>query len=237
MGAMAMKFTASLGLALGLGCVFTPLGCASGPQGTRMGPSHRSSDGPSVPASTVARLTECAEQGAGRLTDTHYAIMFDVAVKEDGEIHEAKIRESLIGDREIESCMTQALLAMSLPGVVTPLRPSATVSRGTMSPDARVPMGNVLVLPVAVNLVPIVLVAAGVTIVVAVTVHAISGLATRDDATDEEAEKERCKKVLEKCIEKCTREAIPSGSPSGDPFFKCRRQCLQAENCWGVKLY
>jgi hypothetical protein len=94
-------------------------------------------------------------------------------------------------------------------------------------------MGNVMVLGGAVSLVPILIVAAGVTIIVGVTIHVLSDTFTSTrDATDEDGEKMRCKKVLERCIEKCTEETIPTGTYNGDLFFVCRRKCLEAENCW-----
>jgi hypothetical protein len=46
-------------------------------------------------------------------------------------------------------------------------------------------------------------------------------------------ERERCKKVKEQCIDKCSDE-LDSGDYSGDPFFKCKRECLEKENCWGT---
>ncbi len=74
-------------------------------------------------------------------------------------------------------------------------------------------------------------------IVVVVAVLVVVAVVSLKDGTDEEAEKERCKKVLESCIQKCTKEAIPSGELSGDRFFKCRKECLEAADCWGVRLY
>jgi hypothetical protein len=49
-----------MGLALGLGLTFTPLGCGSGQEFT-VEPSHHAHEGPSVPRATVAQLTDCTE--------------------------------------------------------------------------------------------------------------------------------------------------------------------------------
>ncbi|MDI3281763.1 hypothetical protein [Polyangium sp. 15x6] len=161
------EVTKCLGLALGLGFVFTPLGCGSSPMGNPRPSHHGSHDGPSVPAATVAQLEDCAEHGAARLTDTHYAIMFDVDLAADGQVDKVKVRESLINDREIVSCMEDALHGMSLPGVVTSLRSSGPVYGGSVSTDGRAPVGHpaAAAAGAAVNLVPILIVAAGVTIV------------------------------------------------------------------------
>ncbi|HVK68630.1 MAG TPA: hypothetical protein VM694_29425 [Polyangium sp.] len=86
--------------------------------------------------------------------------MFDVDVAGDGQVDKAKVRESMINDREIVSCMEGALQAMSLPGVVTPLRSSGPVYGGSVSPEGRTPLGHpaaaAAVAGAAVNLIPIV---------------------------------------------------------------------------------
>ncbi|MDI1442908.1 hypothetical protein [Polyangium sp. 6x1] len=125
--------------------------------------------------------------------------MFDVDVKADGQVDKAKVRESMIGDREIVSCMEDALRGMSLPGVVTPLRSSEPVSEGMVSPRARAPMGNILVLGGAVSLVPIVLIAAGVTIVVAVTAHVAEEAV--EAAGRRRAVQRRCQALLDECLD------------------------------------
>jgi hypothetical protein len=107
------------------------------------------------------------QRGRSRLTDdTVYAIMVDVEVTESGSVDAAKVRESMIPDSGMESCMVSALEAMSVP-----LSVMAKLISQSDSPQSRGYMGNVFVLGAAVNLVPIVIVAAGVTILVAVTVH------------------------------------------------------------------
>ncbi|MDI3283847.1 hypothetical protein [Polyangium sp. 15x6] len=225
MNSMATRLTASLGLAFGLGFVFTPLGCGSGPMGNPRPSHHGSGDGPSVPAATVSELEACAEHGAGRLKGTHYAILFDVDVMESGEVRAAKIRESEIGDREMEACMEHALQAMSLPGVVTPLRSSAP--EGVMlSPHARGALGNVMVLGPAVSLVPVLIVAAGVTIIVVVTVHAVEETA---EAAGRRRDIERmCKREEVKCLEyrpqpEWNRKRFGDWKQCGDCYSECLR--------------
>ncbi|MDI1477589.1 hypothetical protein [Polyangium sp. y55x31] len=234
MRSTATRLTASLGLAFGLGFGFTPLGCGSSPMGNPRPSAHGSHDGPSVPPATVAQLGECAEHGAARLTDTHYAIMFDVDVKADGQVDEAKVRESMIGDREIESCMTRVLTGMSLPGVVTPLRSSGPVYGGSVSPEGRAPMGHpaAAAAAAAVNLSPILIIAGGVTIVVAVTVHVAEEVVSEMSRPKDEPPptQQDCKQVKDDCIVTCSRSSLPTGD-HGFKFWNCVNKCMKAAGC------
>ncbi|TKC90035.1 hypothetical protein [Polyangium fumosum] len=200
--------------------------------GTPRPSGHGSGDGPSVPAATVAALQDCAEHGAARLTDTHYAILFDVEVTGDGQVDKARVRESMIGDREIVSCMEDALHGMSLPGVVTPLRSSGTVygGGGSVSPEGRTPLGHpaAAAAVVAVNLVPIVLVAAGVTIVVAVTVHVAEEAAEAIRRWPKKVE-EKCQPPFQECLEnpwqpKRNRETYGNYKDCGGCLAECRNK-------------
>jgi hypothetical protein len=127
---------------------------------------------PTVPETTVTQLSDCLQQGASRLTDTHYAILFNVNVNERGEVSMVKIKDSMIGDREIESCMVRALEVMSLPSSITAMRSLQPVSR-RMPAESRAPMGTVMVFGAGVSLIPITIVAAGVTIIVGITLYGV----------------------------------------------------------------
>jgi hypothetical protein len=115
--------TLSMGLAFCLSLGFTPLGCG-GTQDTGYRPTLPKREGPTAPEATVTQLTDCTRQGASRLTDTHYAILFDVNVTEGSHVSMVEIKDSVIGDREIESCMVRALEGMSLPSSITAMRSS-----------------------------------------------------------------------------------------------------------------
>jgi hypothetical protein len=221
----------AVGIALCLGLAFTPLGCGSNQDHAVEPWGRRAHEGPSAPESTVAQLRECAERGALRLTDTHYAILFDVNAMESGHVSLAKVRDSMIPDRGMESCMGRALEAMVLPRTITALRPSQRVSSGMVSPESRAHTGNALVIGAAVELLPILIVAAGVTIIVAVTVHVMSDKsASTRDATDEERERERCKKVKQDCITYCSDTTLPTPN-FGWEFQKCKNECLERQDC------
>jgi hypothetical protein len=221
MGSPVARLTSSIGLALGLGLTFTPLGCGSGQEFT-VEPSHHAHEGPSVPRATVAQLTDCTNEGAARLTDTSYAILFDVDVDVDGRVKGARVKDSLLGDRGIESCMVHALRGMSLPASI--LRRA-----GRVSPESRQYVGNAAA-GVLVALGPIVLVAAGITFIVVVSVYVVSETATSTrDAIDEDAEKERCKKVKNKCIGDC-QKTLPTPD-HGFKFWNCVNKCMEVEGC------
>src|SRR5262249_49553329 len=154
------RLASSMGLAVCLGFAFTPLGCGSSQtMGTE---TFSSSGGPEAPDETIARLKDCADEGAAALSRSHYAIPFVVAVTERGWVRTAKVREPRIPDHGMEACMADALEAMPVPLSVR----ARLVSLQPVSPGSREYMGDVFLLGGAVSLVPIVLVAAGVTIVV-----------------------------------------------------------------------
>jgi hypothetical protein len=187
------RLASSLGLAAWLGLAFMPVGCG-GSQETSHEPLHHESDGPTAPKYTVDQLSACAKQGAARMTDgSHALISFDADVDESGRVGRVEIRDSAIGDQGIESCMVGVLEAMLVPRYLL---------RGMflwqpVSPASRGMVGNALVVGAAVNLVPIVIVAAGVTIIVALTFHVAEEAA---EAISQRAEK-KCAKLRNECLE------------------------------------
>ncbi|TKD09909.1 hypothetical protein [Polyangium fumosum] len=186
-----------------------------------------------LPASTVHALQACAEKHAGRLGRHAYEVDFQVELT-DNRVSKVTPKGPRLDDAGLEGCMLDVLRTMADAGY-TP-NPDELISHGGLLPSRGL-LANVSVISQLIRLAPLIVSASGVTIVVGVAVLVVAAAVSLKDAADEDAEKERCKKVLEGCIEKCTREAIPSGSPSGDPFFKCRRDCLEAGNCWGMKLH
>jgi hypothetical protein len=88
-----------------------------------------------------------------------------------------------------------------------------------------------MVLGGAVPLVPILIVAAGVTIIIGVTIHVLSDASTSTrDATDEDREERRCKKVKQECIEYCS-DITMSTPDFGWKFFNCKNDCLERQGC------
>ena len=142
-----------------------------------------------------------------------------------------EIKDSSIDDENITSCMASVLRTMSLPASVTELRSSQRASDGRVSPQSRALTGNVLVLGgVIVNLVPIVIVAAGVTIVVGIAIELVSEMSKPKWISEEEYE--RCRKVFEACELMCRKPGGPSKYYGS--YGLCMKECRDAEGCWGV---
>lgn len=207
-----------------MGLAFLPLGCEITPEA--VAPRVESAQEyqlPEAPPGVEAALTACVEEGVGRIKDKHYAVLFNVTSTSDGHVDSATVRDSMLADRGIESCMAHVLAGMSLPESITTFRPPVPLSMTEVAPGSRGLVGNVAALGgVLVNLVPIVITAAGVTILVGI------GVLIYRDAKD----RERCRKVTQQCIDKCTDERIPSYDPGGNPFHRCVKECKEAENCW-----
>jgi hypothetical protein len=216
MSSSITRLASGMGLALCLGIAFTPLGCGSS-QEFPAEPPRQAQEGPTAPESTVALLTECAKRGAAHLTDTHYAILFDVDVNGSGSVGEARVRDSMLPDREMEACMVGALEAMSVPRSVMAMRSSHRVSGGKVSPESRAYMGDVSVVGGAiVNLVPILVVIAGVTVLVGVTLYVAEYIAEETA----EAVRRRRTKVERKCY---------------PPLYQCLGYHKQPE--WNREIY
>lgn len=196
MSARITRVASGMGLAVCLGLAFTPLGCGSS-QDVPVELPHQAREEPRAPEATVAQLTECARRGAAHLTDTHYAIVFDVDVTEDGSVSEARLRDSLLPDREMEACMASALGAMVVPRSVMAMRSWRRVSGGRVSPESRAYTGDAEVVGGAIiELIPILVFVAGVTIIVGVTAHAVGYVA---DEIAEAVRKRRRTQVEKKC--------------------------------------
>src|SRR5262245_21713838 len=190
-----LRLTSSMGLALCLGLAFTPLGCG-GSQGMGMESTHGAGEGPQAPAEAVAQLTECANDGRARLTETAYDFQFEVEVTESGNAGRVKLRDSYPGERGLETCMIRAL-----EGMPVPLSVSRMLSAQAVSPEARGPMGNVVVLAAGgtVALAPIFIVAAGVTlgvfVVLSVSKEAVEAARRRSKI------KKQCMEWQVECLE------------------------------------
>jgi len=153
------------------------------------------SDGPTAPASTVAQLEACAHGGVGGMKEgMYYAILVDADVGESGHVERVKVRDSDVAGQGIESCMVNALGAMQVPRYIV----RGMFASGPVSPGARGAVGNVLVVGAAVNLVPIVIVAAGVTFIVAVTLHVAEE--TAEAVKRRRKVEEKCKPRFEECL-------------------------------------
>jgi hypothetical protein len=100
-------------------------------------------------------------------------------VTEDGHAGRVRLKDSSPSDGEMESCMTDVLKDMPVPpSAVQALTPQTEAE--AVSPESRGFIGNpLLAVMVLVELVPVVVVAAGVTVVVGVTVYTTAETAKR----------------------------------------------------------
>jgi hypothetical protein len=186
-----LRLTSAVGLAVCLSLVFTPLGCGGSSQGS-VEPARAANEGPQVPEGTFSAMMECVTDAKGRLTDTVYAMQFDVEVTERGEAGRVKFRDSSPSERALEACIGHALEGMTVPVSVLRRIPkekaASTESRGLMGQVWE----EVLLVGAGVSLGPIYLTAAGVTVIVMVGVY----------ATSEAVDKYRkLRKRREKCLD------------------------------------
>jgi hypothetical protein len=188
------RSTFAVGLTLCLSLAFTPLGCggSGGSQGDGPSAPHGGED-PTVPASIVPGLSACAEQGRALFTDTTYAFQFDVAVTESGHADRVKVKGSYPSDPGTERCMARALEGMAVPPYVV-----QALLADAFPPESRGAVGFVMVIGGAVALVPVAITAAGVTVLVGVTVS----LAKEAVETIRQRRKRRqkCLDMFETCV-------------------------------------
>jgi hypothetical protein len=218
------RLTLAAGLALCLGLAFVPVSCG-GSRGFEA--SSHGGDGPTIPDATVAELRACAEKSKGRLKETTYAFQFAVEVTEDGHAGRVRLKDSSPSDGEMESCMPDVLKDMPVPpAAVQALTPPAEAE--AVLPESRGLVGNPLLAAAAVvELIPIALVAASVTVIVGVTIY----------ASNEAVKKVRRKRRINaKCLEMfvvcqelgppCT-TGFPGCSDWGiTPCRACQIKCL-----------
>ncbi len=156
-----LRLTSSVGLALCLSLVFTPLGCGGSNQGiVSVEPARAAHEGPQVPQGTFSAMMACVTEAKGRLTDTAYALQFDVEVTESGEVGRVKLRDAYPSERALEACLGHSLEDMTLPVSVLRL----LSKQKAVSPASRGLMGQgfeeVLLIGAGTSLGPIFLTAA-----------------------------------------------------------------------------
>lgn len=229
-----VRLTLAVGLALGLGLAFTPLGCGGSQQGVDA--SSHGGDGPGIPEATVLALKACASQGRARLKETTYAFQFAVEVTEDGHAGRVRLKDSSPSDAGMEECMARALEDMPVPPSVVQALSQQAEQVEAVSPASRGLMGNpfLAMLGGAVELGTIVLTAAGVTVVVGVSIYAAEEIV--------EAVKRRrksraqcyaaCDAAAEVCEESCRMSTKPGTverqlcwSACNEGNGQCKRKC------------
>jgi hypothetical protein len=122
------RLALSLGLTLGLGYAFTPLGCGG------VMPAAE------VPEDVARLLRGCALDHRKHLGSVRHSVSFEVKFDSDGEVDSVVLRESTLGDELLELCMASALRSLSEDDL--PLRRSEDRPRGSGAPESRAFLGQ-----------------------------------------------------------------------------------------------
>ena len=175
-------------------------------------PQPRAAQNPEAPGKTIAELQACADRYALGLSVDSAAIMYDIEAKP----YSVKIKDSMISGSALEVCLTQAFEDMEL----TP----AILNAQHVSPQSRSNLGVVQAAAAPIALLPIVLVAGGVTILVGVTIYVGAGAI---DAVG----KYRRKPNKNRCL-----DAAAGGTYMWREFCNSLPNAVDREACWSRDL-
>lgn len=230
-----------MGVALSLGVAFVPLGCG----GSRGGfdPAAPGQGDAEVPEGVALKLRTCAAEHRAHLPGSaEYSVSFDVKLSSDGEVDSVALRESTLGDEDLEACMAHALRALSVADL--PMRRSDSISKDPVAPPSRGLLGQAQALPLVCLASPPCLLTAVIVVgvaIVAVEVVVLASSTTKPKpqtaptatavptSTTTTADID-CKKVKQDCIEKCSDTALPTPD-FGVKFRRCMRACMEAKGC------
>jgi hypothetical protein len=138
---------------------------------------------PEAPPETVAQLQACVDRFAPDLSSDSYAILLDLEATKSGKVTKVKVKDSMIAGSAVEACLLGALKRMAVPA-------TAINTRHEVSPQSRSMVGVAQAAAAPIALLPIALTAAGVTILVGVTIYVVAHA-----VDDVRAEQERSKSV------------------------------------------
>ena len=133
---LAVGLTLAMGYTSGL---FTLGGC---------GAASRPWNGP-LPEPVVDKLTDCGKQGPKALQRVEHALVFSVAMTEDGRVDDVLLTDSTLHFPEVETCMTQALYGLSATAEAPPLRRRTLESGVASLPGARPLLGQLQMIQAA----------------------------------------------------------------------------------------
>ncbi|TKC98528.1 hypothetical protein [Polyangium fumosum] len=180
-------------------------------------------EGPHAPNKTIARLRWCVEEYGGDLGGRSFEFDYDVKVDEEGR---AVSVTSDVLNADFDGCTRAALRAMEVPPELLLTWMSRPLARGDGQTNAaRGLAGNVLVIVgVVVKLAPIIIEAAGVTILFTIT------LAIADEVI-EAIRKYRPNPNLNRCL-----DAAAGGESMWKEFCRAVAEKLpdpyDAQECW-----
>lgn len=184
MNSKTRRTAVSMLLAACIGLVTCPIGCGAA-QDDYIVVNHHGlalppiSAEPTIPEATVEQLEQCVRVHVADLRGHAHDVKLDIAVTEQGNVEEVQLRSSTLQHQSMESCMIHTLEQMSVPATIFHMRSSTPISGGESMLHDRGPIGFIQALGGTIALAPIVIIAAGVTIAVAVTAEAADALRKR----------------------------------------------------------
>lgn len=190
------RFTCAIVLGAMLPMSLMPGGCAAADDYVEVQSPPQPTESSTVveqelPEATKLALQTCAKEHAAKLPKHSYNIAFEIQVTARGEIDEIKAKGNRLENAEIETCMTEALKALSVRDY---LRPDDSLTSPpepqSVSSSSRALLGTTALLPQAIRLAPIVITApGGVIIVVAVVIVVAIAVASMSAECVEEWDK------------------------------------------------
>lgn len=130
-----------------------------------------------MPAEIVEKLKNCVRHNAGELKKYSHEIRFITGLTGEGVVADVAVEKSTIISDVIISCMEGAVTGISIMADNTHRRSLESISSREWSTDSRTSLGIAQALAGAVALGPIMIVAAGATIAIYVTVTTIEAVA------------------------------------------------------------
>src|SRR5687768_10075287 len=115
------RLALSSGLTLVLGVAFMPLGCGGGL-------AHGDAE---VPEGVARRVRTCAVKHRTHLRSAEHSVRFDVTLASDGQVDSVALKDSTLGDEDLEDCMAGALQSLSADDL--PMRRSDSRRRGPVA--------------------------------------------------------------------------------------------------------
>lgn len=216
------RLALSSGLTLALGFTFTPLGCG----GSAPAAAHGDAE---VPEGVALRFRTCAVEHRTHIRPVEHSVRFDVTLAKGGQVDSVALKDSTLGDQDLEDCMADALQSLSARDL--PLRRSESRPRGPLAPDSRAVFGQAeaalacLASPPCLLTLTFLIGAAYIT--VQIYLYALSTAATETAVSTTDID---CKKVKQDCIYECSDKEFPTGDFAAS-YWRCLRKCMEAKGC------
>lgn len=188
----------------------SPLGCAPSDEYTVL--EHPTPQNP-WPESTRARLQGCLDDASANMPDAEHSAHFELVLTADGRSREVRIKGPRLQAPGLETCLTDAIRAMTVPSFVLEQAPPR-VSRRNMPPmhhliGTATGVDQASIEHILITLGPLALRAGAVGLVVVVGIVIIAAVATWVDSANDE----QCQEEWDDARRKC-RNLLTSQNPS-----------------------